>query len=73
MSCQVKYLFAALSFCIKNSRKIFKMADIPGVEYHSLGTDHKVKGGGAGKIIYLVSAISVAHPLIGARKVLAHP
>jgi hypothetical protein len=36
-----------------------------------LGTGHKVKGGGG--IIYLVSAIFVAHPLIAARKFVAHP
>jgi hypothetical protein len=29
-------------------------------------------GGGAGKIKYLVSAILVAHPLIAARKFVAH-
>ena len=32
-----------------------------------LGTGHKVKGGGGG-IIYLVSALLVAHPLIVAQK-----
>jgi hypothetical protein len=39
----------------------------------NLGTGHKVKGGGAGKIIYLVSALLVAHPLIAAQIFVAHP
>ena len=39
----------------------------------NLGTGHKVKEvGRAGKIIYLVSAILVAHPLIAVRKFVAH-
>ena len=37
------------------------------------GPVDKVKGGWARKIIYLVSAILVAHPLIAARKFVAHP
>ena len=42
----------------------------------SLGSGHKVKmggGGWTGKIIYLASALLVAHPLIPARKFVAHP